>query len=239
MKGKLTGVGVGPGDPELLTIKAVKKIQEAQAIIAPCSKAEEDSVALAIVEEYLQEDTIVYKMVFPMVHCKDTLEKAWQQNVQEVMELLDRGQEVVFLTLGDPMLYSTYIYILRRILEEGYSVESVAGITSFCAVANQMNFPLAEGQEGLTIIPFKKNEALLENALQQGNNVVVLKPSHNPKALAELMEKYQLENSFVMVSKSGQPQESTTTDINLLKEGKIPYLSTVIIKNRRGGNDNG
>ncbi len=233
MKGKLIGIGVGPGDPELLTLKAIKKIQQAQVIIAPCSRFEEDSVALNIVKEYIQEDTIINKMIFPMVHCQETLQKAWQQNVEEIVEKLERGQEVVFLTLGDSMIYSTYIYIMKSIKEAGYRVESVPGITSFCAVANHMNVSLAEGEEGLSIIPFKNNEVLLENALREGNNVVVLKPSHNPKALASLLEKYGLQESFVMCSKCGQEEEETTTDIKVLKESKIPYLSTVIIKNNK------
>ncbi len=231
------GIGVGPGDPELLTIKAIKKIQEAEVIIAPCSRLGEESVALNIVKDYIQEDTIINKMVFPMVHCQETLEKAWQENVSEISGRLDRGQDVVFLTIGDPMLYSTYIYLLKDLLKVGYEVETVPGIPSFCAVASSMNFPLAEGEEGLSIIPFRKNEVLLDNALKAGNNVVVLKPSHNPKALAEAMERYQLEDSFVMVSKCGQLDEEATTDINILKEEKIPYLSTVIIKNKgkKGG----
>lgn len=232
MRGYLIGIGVGPGDPELLTIKGVKAIQKADIIIAPCSKTEEDSIALNIVKQYINEGTEQRKMVFPMISCREALRQHWQQNAVEIMKELDRGKLVVFLTLGDPMLYSTYIYINKLILEEGYEVVSVPGITSFGAIASQLNIPLAEGDEPLLIYPHNKDTKLLEAALKAGIETVVLKASQNQQSLVEIIENNSLQNNFVMVSKSGQKGEKVTFDTSSLRDEKIPYLSTVFIKSK-------
>jgi len=232
MKGSLIGIGVGPGDPELLTIKAVKAIEKADLIIAPCSRAEEDSIALDIVKEYIKEATEVRKRVFPMVTCKETLKQHWEENAREIMGELENNKQVVFLTLGDPMLYSTYIYINRLIADGGYSVATVPGITSFGAIACRLNIPLAEGNEPLLIYPLGKNTRALEKALELGVEAVVMKASQNPTGLAALIEANSLEDSFVVVSKCGQDKETISNNIEVLKQERLPYLSTVLIKSK-------
>ena len=232
MKGSLIGIGVGPGDPELLTIKAVKAIQKADLIIAPCSRVEEDSIALNIVKEYINTTTEIRKMIFPMISCREALMQCWQENTNEIIQELDKGKVIVFLTLGDLMLYSTYMYINKLLLKGGYQVVSVPGITSFSAIASHLNIPLAEGDEPLLIFPFGKNTTILEAAIEKGVEAVVMKASQNPLALASIIEENSLENNFVMVSKCGQREERVSYDIEDLKKGKIPYLSTVVIKSK-------
>lgn len=232
MEGSLIGIGVGPGDPELLTIKAVKAIVKADLIIAPCSRAEEESIALNIVKQYIDEGTEIRKMVFPMISCRETLMQYWQQNASEIMMEVDQGKTVVFLTLGDPMLYSTYIYINKLILMKGYEVISIPGITSFGAIASSLNIPLAEGDEPLLVFPLNKDTQILETAIEAGIEAVVLKASQNPIGLAKIIEDKGLHDNFVMVSKCGQRGERVTTDITELKQEKIPYLSSVLIKSK-------
>ena len=155
-KGKLTGVGVGPGDPELLTLKAVRKIRESDVVVLPVSdrglevpvfsgenEREEDGlnnyqnrcVAYQIVKKAVPQVEKKLKMYLPvpMIKEKDRLKKIHDMDADKVCELLEEGKKLVFLTLGDPSVYSTYMYLHKRILKMGYEAEMVPGIPSFCA----------------------------------------------------------------------------------------------------------
>ena len=113
MSGIFYGIGVGPGDPELLTVKAINAIKEVDIIIAPKTEKKEDSVALSIARPYLRDDVEIVKQVFPMVVNFEKSPEAWENNKNEILALLKAGKKVAFLTLGDPMFYSTYIYVFR------------------------------------------------------------------------------------------------------------------------------
>ncbi|MCC5911096.1 MAG: precorrin-2 C(20)-methyltransferase [Clostridiaceae bacterium] len=233
MKGKFYGIGVGPGDPDLLTLKAVKVLNKADVIICPKGKEEEDSIALDIAKEHIHEKAVIKTLLFPMVHCKETLKKHWQENTSIIEEDLKAEKQVVFLTLGDALLYSTYIYMMESLKQQGYEVETISGITSFSATASTVNLPLAKGKETLTVLPLTKDGESLERLLPAVDNLVILKVSHNPKVLAEKLKQYNVENNFVMISKCGHDDEIITRDIQVLEEGNVPYLSTVIVK--KGG----
>ena len=233
MKGKLYGIGVGPGDPELLTIKAARILKNADIIICPKGKKGADSIALQIAREYINPRAKIKPQVFPMVFCQETLESHWNENLEEIKFDMDNGRTIAFITLGDPLLYSTYIYMLKVLKEKGYDIETVLGITSFSATASTVNLPLAEGDETLTILPLVKEDEPVEKVLRTADNIVVLKVSHDPKGLAAKLRKYGLEKNFVMISKCGHGDENITSDIGDLEEKEIPYLSTIIIK--KGG----
>ena len=111
MAGKLFGIGVGPGDPELLTVKAINAIKQLDVIIAPKTEKKDGSVALNIASQYIKPETEIVYQVFPMTVGFAEDDTAWQSNKQEILELLQAGKNVGFLTLGDPMFYSTYIYV--------------------------------------------------------------------------------------------------------------------------------
>ncbi|SDJ81070.1 precorrin-2 C(20)-methyltransferase [Natronincola ferrireducens] len=237
MKGKLYGIGVGPGDPDLLTLKAVKILANADVVICPKGKQEEDSIALKIAREHIQPAAEIKALVFPMVYCQETLESHWRENISIIADALDKGKKVAFLTLGDPLLYSTYIYILKALMAADYTIETIPGVTSFSATASRANLPLAEGDETLTILPLIKEEERVKKAFDTSDNLVVLKVSHDPKGLAKRLREKGLQNSFVMISKCGHEDEKITRDIRDLEEEKVPYLSTVIIK--KGGHNHG
>lgn len=107
MKGIFYGIGVGPGDPELLTMRAINVLKEVDIIIAPKTEKKEDSVALEIARPYLKPDVEIVKQVFPMVVNFEQSPEAWEQNKAEILALLEQGKKVAFLTLGDPMFYSS------------------------------------------------------------------------------------------------------------------------------------
>mgnify|MGYP002730303166 FL=1 len=113
-KGKLYGIGVGPGDSKLLTVKAVEAIEHADMIITPKTEKKEGSVAFNIAKPYIPDTVEIFPMVFQMNTDMEAVNKQWEINRKLIQEKLDEGKNLVFLTLGDPMLYSTYMYIFNE-----------------------------------------------------------------------------------------------------------------------------
>ena len=122
------GIGVGPGDPELLTVKAIHAIRQADVLIAPKTEKKDGSVALSIARPYLKPDVEIVYQVFPMVRDFAADTSAWQENKEEILALLRQGRNVAFLTLGDPMFFSTYIYIYRLLQHEDIAIETIPGV---------------------------------------------------------------------------------------------------------------
>ena len=166
-----------------------------------------------------------------MVHDHDIMMEAWKKNAKIISARVADGQNVAFLTLGDPTVYSTYMYLLP-LLEDGIPVETIPGITSFCAVAANQNLPLALWEETFGIVPLKHGCETAEKALEHYDNVVIMKPSHDSEKLAEILEEKGLQDNFVMISKCSTDIQNVTTDIQTLKDGNVPYLSTMIVKRK-------
>ncbi len=233
MKGKFYGIGVGPGDPELLTVKAAELIRQADVVVCPESRKDEGSIALGIAAPYLRPDTERLTLVFPMTHDQEVLKAAWQQNAERVRLEIEKGKTLVFLTLGDPTVFSTYMYLVPYLQAQGVPVETVPGITSFTAVAARMNLPLTLGHESLAVVPLMKGCANAREALQHFDNCVIMKPSHDSANLAALLTELGLEDRFVLISRCGTEEEAQCTDIREIAAGNVPYLSTMIVK--KGG----
>ena len=160
MKGKFYGVGVGVGDEEELTLKAVRILKEADILVLPEAKKSEGSTAFEIVKNYLREDAEKLFLEFPMLEDVKEKEKIRVENAKAIREELEKGKNVVFLTIGDPMIFSTYTYILEH-LEETDVVETVPGITSFGSMASRLNIPLVIGDEDLKIVSLNKNTDII------------------------------------------------------------------------------
>ena len=153
-RGKLYGIGVGPGDPELMTLKAVRLIRESDIVAVP-HKSRDKCFALRIAVGAVPEldNKPVLEIEMPMTLEKTARGQAYEAGVARLREYLDAGRTVAFLTLGDPTIYSTYCYLHERLLSFGYDVEIVPGVTSFCASAAALNIPLCEDKQELHIIP--------------------------------------------------------------------------------------
>ena len=160
---------------------------------------------------------------------RETLEKQWKENADEIEKILEEGKSVVFLTLGDPMVFSTYSYVMEYLLERGVEVVTLSGVPSFCNLAAQINVPLTQGEESLGIVAMTQPIEEVQQILDAHRNIVIMKVSADNKRLAEELEKRGLENSFVLVSNIGMENQSMIRDIEVLK-GDIPYLSTLLIK---------
>lgn len=152
MKGILYGVGVGPGDPELLTAKAIRLLRECDAVAAPKS-ADGRQTALDIASPYIGQDKSILLFDMPMTHDRQARNASHDAAADALCALLDEGKTVVFLTLGDPTIYSTYWYVHKRVAARGYAAELVPGVPSFCAAAAAMGRALCEDGEMLHIIP--------------------------------------------------------------------------------------
>lgn len=149
--GTLYGIGVGPGDEELLTLKAVKVIKSCEVIVAPSAKEGGSSIALDTAKNFISDNKEVLVKHFPMGG--DEQEKKIYKAFKTIEEKLQQGKNVAFLTIGDPFVYSTYIYLLRYIKEKGYNTETVPGITSFCASASLAGESIVIGDERVVIMP--------------------------------------------------------------------------------------
>lgn len=233
MRGTFYGVGVGPGDSELITVKAVNVIKNADIIITPRTEKKKDSVALNIAKEYIGKDTRIVDLIFPMVQNTDTLNKAWENNKSVILDFLKEGKKVVFLTLGDPMLYSTYIYVLNRLKNYDYQIITVPGITSFSAIASSLNYPLTEGNDILSVVPATNSEEDLEKAFRDSDNLVLMKVYKNYQEVITKLKENNYLDSAVMVTKCGFPEEEVITDLENIGEKKVNYLSTIIARKKK------
>lgn len=231
MAGKLWGIGVGPGDPELLTVKATKILAQVPVVFAPKARDEQPSLALTIAKEYLPSQVKVEEIVMPMTDDKLRLKKAWEEGAQSLWNYLKDGTEVAFLTLGDPSLYSTFIYLCQSLREISSTipVEIIPGITSFSAAAAKAEIPLAEGDEPLVVLPGPW-ELAEEKALLSQANLVLMKVSRDYEGLlADLDNKGRLEKS-TLIARVGQEGEAIVENLRTLSGKKVDYLSLIISK---------
>lgn len=230
--GKMYGIGVGPGDPELLTLKAHRILNEADVIFCPEKEEGAGSFAYDIIKGLLEHSKAeIVNLVYPMHYHGVRLREMWEMNARCIAGHLEGDRTGAFITLGDPSVYSTFMYTLPYIEETGVSVEVIPGITSFCAVAGTMKMPLVAWDEDLVVAPVRKNSSEdLGKILGEHDNIVLMKPSANRQALVEAIRDHHLEENFVLVTKSGTGEERLVTDFAELEQYDIPYLSTVIIK---------
>ena len=231
-RGIFYGIGVGPGDPELLTMKAIHAMGTVDALIAPRTEKKEGSVALSIAEPYLKKDVEIVYQVFPMVRNFSDSPEAWEQNKEEIMGLLDSGKNVAFLTLGDPMFYSTYIYVYNLLKQEDVQIETIPGIPAFAAIGSELGYPIVEGDDILSVIPATADQDKIDRALAASDNVVLMKVYRNFGDIVELLERNGMEEQAVLVSRCGLPDEKRMTDLAIHREENLNYLSTILTRRR-------
>ena len=187
MKGIAYGVGVGPGDPEYMTLKAVRLIRENQVIAVPGKVAKESTaykIAVQAVPELAEKELVPVNM--PMIKDRELIDAEHRKGAEKLRTYLDQEKNVVFLTLGDPTVYCTFSYIQHYLEADGYRVELVSGIPSFCAAAARLGLPLGEWDEPIHIVPaVHKTDYKLE---QDGNYVLMKSASHMKEVKALLKE---------------------------------------------------
>ena len=230
-KGKLYGIGVGPGDSKLMTVKAVEILQSADMIITPKTEKKDGSVAFHIASPYIPEKTEILPMVFQMNNDMDAVARQWTENSRIIQEKLDEGKNLVFLTLGDPMLYSTYMYIFRALEGTDYEAETIPGIPAFLGIASYLGMPVAEWEETVLILPATADPEKIDRALAAADHAVIMKVYKNWAYIQSELRKHGLIKNAVMVSRAGLPDEVVQRDLDALPEDYKPnYLSTILTK---------
>lgn len=233
MKGKLYGIGVGPGDSELLTVKGARLISEADVIITPKTEKKDGSVALQIAKPYIEDHTDIVPVVFPMVMNESQQAKGWEEARQIIVSLLEAGKKVVFLTLGDPMFYSTYMYVYGLVEQAGYEIETVPGVTAYCAIGARLGYPIVEKEEVLAIVPATAPKEKIDKVLAVADDAVIMKVYRNFADVQETLKKYDMADNAVMISRCGLDGEEIYENVaELPSDLKLNYLSTILTKRK-------
>ncbi|GAA0069039.1 cobalt-factor II C(20)-methyltransferase [Clostridium sardiniense] len=215
---KLYGIGVGPGDTELLTIKAVRAIEECDIIVAPVAVEGSESVAYEAAKDYIKDNTEVVLKHFPMGK-KDRVEKA-KEAYEYIKSEIEKGKTVGFLTIGDPYVYSTYIHMLKHMKENGIEVLTIPGITSFCAAASLVNRTLVIGNEPLLVLP-----AARVSDIKDEKYVVIMKVYKREEEVVNCLEEKGFD--YVCVQKVGRDGEKILENREEIINSR-EYMSLII-----------
>jgi len=230
--GRLYGIGVGPGDPELLTIRAARILSQVAVIFTPQKDEQSPSYAHRIIADIVKPEQRVTELIFPMRKNDNGLIKYWQKAADTIWQYLSSGNDGAFITEGDPLLYGSFIYvfdILRKDHPE-LNVEVVPGISSINAAAARALVPLVSGSERLAILPATYDDEAITEALQNFDTVVLLKINTVFERLLGILEKLNLVDRCVYVRRCTTEDEEIIRDIRQLKGQKLDYLSLLIVR---------
>lgn len=239
--GKLYGVGIGPGDTELLTLKAAKVLNSVAVIFSPRSAPKKESLARRIIEPVLRSTAEVVELDFPMTKDESKLDAHWTKAASEVASVLKAGKDAAFVTLGDPFFYSTYIYLYNK-LKKDYpeaQIITLPGISSVFASASAAGTPIAIGEEKVLILPLPNDASIIRPYLRDFENIIIMKVGEKLKGLVEVLSELGLSDKAVLVQKVSQAGEEKIiqglANLTEAELAEVGYLSTVIVKTGVGG----
>lgn len=228
---KFYGIGVGVGDPEMITVKAVNALKDLDIVIVPDAGREFESTAYSIAKNYLKENCNIVNMEFSMNPDIKKRKEEREKNGKIVEEYLNEGKNVGFLTIGDPMTFSTYVYLLDSI-SNSHEVVTVAGISSFADMSARFNLPLVMGNETLKVVPLHK-KCDIKKEIENSDNIVFMKVALKFDELREAIRETGNMNNVLMVSESGKEKQKIYFDLDEVDSENVPYFSTMILK--KGG----
>ena len=235
MPGKFYGIGVGPGDPELLTFKAYKALEQTEILCIPKSSGDKESLALSVVSKMLPKEFNNLELHFPMSLDPNVLKESWDKAGLTVAQSLLAGNTVSFVTIGDPMFYSTYGYLLRYLKNNYPEIETqtIPGITAFSACASYLQIPLVEAEETVAIIPAAYGLEKFTDILSKFDNIVLMKVNRRFNDILTTLDQLGLKENAVYISRVGYPDQFTTRDLDSLTGKKLDYMSLIIVQKRR------
>lgn len=227
-KGILYGVGAGPGDPELMTVKAVRTVERCPVIALPQSGRGECTayeIAKEAVPALEKKEKLLLSM--PMTRDQDTLLESWREAADQIARKLDLGQDVAFLTLGDPAVYSTYLYLHRLVEKMGYEARMIPGVPSFCAAAARLGWGLCENRQPLHILPASYDGT--EEALSLPGTKVLMKAGSSAAEVMDALGKRGLRSRTGLVVNCGMAGEKAYQSLETTPEEQ-GYFSLYIVK---------
>lgn len=230
--GTLYGLGVGPGDPELITVKAFRVIQETPVIAYPRKRKGSKSYAQRIVDVYIRPgEKEMLGLVFPMTKNQDILDAEWRNTTELVYEKLHEGKDVAFVTEGDPLLYSTFIHIMKLMqeLHPEVDVKTVPGISSFNGSASRLGIALADGDDHVAIIPAIEDYDVMRKAIEDHDAVVFIKVAKVMDLMIEVLRDLKLLDKASVVTKVTS-EEEVIWSIDELDGVDLEYLTLMVVR---------
>ncbi|WP_313342179.1 precorrin-2 C(20)-methyltransferase [Sedimentibacter sp.] len=226
------GIGVGVGSSLTVTKKTIDVLDTLDILYVPTAKKTESySTAHSIVKDYINEKTIIKAKHFPMNYNTEELQKVWNEIASEIIKDVSEGKDVGFITIGDPMVYSTYIYLLK-ILKDKTKITTIPGIASFLDIASNNNFPLVEGENPLIILPATMGTERLRSYIKNENSIVLMKVYNNFDEILEMLIEECLENHSIVVSNSSKDEEIIYKNIKDVKKSDVSYFTTILINKK-------
>lgn len=233
MAGRFYGLGVGPGDPELITLKARRILAGIDILLAPVNHPGRESLALKVVQPFVPARASIQRRHFPMVKDPTALEASSSAVCDEIMEWVGEGKQVGFVTLGDPLLYSTYIYLLKGLKRRGIAVETVPGITSFSLASSRTGISLAEQEEKIAILPCAYGIDGLTEILERFDTVILMKVRGDCSQVVDQLAASGLKENSVFVSRLGLDREVIEYDLDRIRGLDADYFSMIIVRKPR------
>ncbi|MEM6447147.1 MAG: precorrin-2 C(20)-methyltransferase [Cyanobacteria bacterium J06642_2] len=233
--GQFWGVGVGPGDPEWLTLKGLRVLQSVPVLACPQGRDDQPGVAYSIVQRFLTPQQAVVTLDLPFVFDTDTLAAAWEEAATRIVSYLRSGQDVAFVSEGDVSFYSTFTYVARAVHLQApqVTIEAIPGVASPLAAAASLRSPLAIWDDKVAILPAAHQPEELARALDWADVVILMKVSSVFEEVWHLLAARGLLNYCSLVEWVGTPQEQVYTSLEGLEQYHPPYFSTVIVRQPR------
>ncbi|MRT13732.1 cobalt-factor II C(20)-methyltransferase [Enterobacteriaceae bacterium RIT711] len=229
MTGRLYALGTGPGASDLITVRAARIIGKLDVLYAPAGRKGGDSLALSIVREYLSETTEIRTCHFPMSADNDEKAVVWDETAAALQHEVEQGKQVGFITLGDSMLFSTWVFLLARIGNPEW-LEIVPGVTSFAAIASRAQLPLAMEQQSLAVMSCTASHQALTEALRAHDSVVLMKVYGRFAQIKALLQHLGIIQHAVLMAEATLPGEHCWRNLeDVPDDQKLPYFSTILV----------
>jgi precorrin-2/cobalt-factor-2 C20-methyltransferase len=230
--GTLFGISVGPGDPELITLKGLRLLQRVPIVAFPAGIQGKPGVAQCIVMPWLREEQQQLPLMFPYVQDEELLTQAWRVAAEEVWHYLQQGQDVAFACEGDVSFYSTFTYLAQTLqeLHPECVVQAVPGVCSPMAAVAALGVPLTVRSQRLVVLPALYAVAELETALDWADVVVLMKVSSVYEQVWEVLQKHQLLETAFVVERATLPNQVIYSNLRDRPHLKLPYFSLLIVQ---------
>ncbi|WP_169570211.1 precorrin-2 C(20)-methyltransferase [Sneathiella limimaris] len=229
MTGKLYGLGIGPGDPDLITVKALKALQNCPVLAYPALEGG-DSLARSIIEPHLNSPKTEVTINIPMTVAREPAQAAYDIAAEELSTYLDAGQDVAVLCEGDPFFYGSFMYLFGRLTEK-YEIEVIPGVSSLTACAGALQMPLSARNDILTVLPAPLDPATLKDRIEEAQSIAIMKIGRHFEKVRDLIEEMGLLDKASYIERASMANQRIMPLQDVPKDA-APYFSMILIHKR-------